>query len=134
MNCASSKLPADEQFAKVKNFDFTKDSIESVGFLGLKGVFTTLDSLHSYELLARTMGKPSMPVFEGHRWVLDTEFGRQMLNGVNPVVIEKCSSLPEYFPVTNEMVQSYLTRGLTLEEEMEVRLVKPSLVINCMHT
>ena len=121
MNCASSKLPADEQFAKVKNFDFTKDSIESVGFLGLKGVFTTLDSLHSYELLARTMGKPSMPVFEGHRWVLDAEFGRQMLNGVNPVVIERCSSLPEYFPVTNEMVQNYLTRGLSLEKEMEVR-------------
>ena len=61
-----------------------------------------------------------MPVFEGHRWVLDVEFGRQMLNGVNPVVIEKCSSLPDYFPVTNEMVKSYLTRGLSLEEEMEV--------------
>ena len=109
-----------EQFAKVKNFDFTKDAIETTGFLGLKGVFTALDSLHSYELLARTMGKPSMPVFEGHRWVLDVEFGRQMLNGVNPVVIEKCSSLPDYFPVTNEMVKSYLTRGLSLEEEMEV--------------
>lgn len=123
INSASSKLPADEQFAKVKNFDFTKDAIEATGFLGLKGVFTSLDSLHGYELLARTMGKPSMPAFEGHRWVLDAEFGRQMLNGVNPVVIEKCSSLPDYFPVTTEMVKGYLTRGLTLEEEMEVGLM-----------
>ena len=37
--------------------------------------------------------------------------------------IEKCSSLPDYFPVTTEMVKGYLTRGLTLEEEMEVGLM-----------
>ena len=46
-----------------------------------------------------------------------------MLNGVNPVVIEKCTALPPNFPVTNELVQPFLTRGLTLEQEMEVRSV-----------
>ena len=48
-------------------------------------------------------------------------FGYQFLNGCNPCVIERCSELPSNFPVTNEMVQSFLDRGRTLEEEIKVK-------------
>jgi hypothetical protein len=44
-----------------------------------------------------------------------------MLNGVNPVIIEKCTAIPSNFPVTNDMVKEFLNRGLTLEQEIEVR-------------
>lgn len=50
-------------------------------------------------------------------------FGYQFLNGCNPVVIEKCTKLPDKLPVTNEMVSVCLERGLTLEEEIQVDLL-----------
>ena len=53
-------------------------------------------------------------------WMKDEEFGRQMLNGVNPIVIEKCKTLPSNFEVTNDMVEPFLNQGKTLEEEMKV--------------
>lgn len=47
-------------------------------------------------------------------------FGYQFLNGCNPVLIRRCTKLPEKLPVTTEMVECSLERQLTLEEEVEV--------------
>lgn len=48
-------------------------------------------------------------------------FGYQFLNGCNPVLIQRCTKLPEKLPVTTEMVECSLERQLTLEQEVEVR-------------
>lgn len=53
-------------------------------------------------------------------WNEDLMFGYQFLNGCNPVMISKCRSLPDNFAVTQEMVESSLDRGLTLQEELKV--------------
>jgi len=45
--------------------------------------------------------------------------GRQVLTGISPLVMEKCTCLPEYFNVTNDDVVGVL-EGKTLEEEMAV--------------
>jgi len=63
---------------------------------------------------------PGLMISQAHRWITDEEFGRQILNGVNPVVIRKCSILPDNFPVTNDMVKHLLVRNMTLQEEMKV--------------
>ncbi|KAL1276673.1 hypothetical protein QQF64_036296 [Cirrhinus molitorella] len=52
-------------------------------------------------------------------WNKDEMFGYQFLNGCNPVMIRKCMRLPDKFPVTHEMVQHSLKRGLTLQEELQ---------------
>ena len=61
-----------------------------------------------------------MKICQASRWITDEEFGRQILNGVNPVVIRRCSTLPDNFPVTSDMVKSSLVRNMSLQEEMEV--------------
>ena len=96
---------------------------------------TSVSSLHDFEFIATTLEKenlkdsdppkdlptdPNIPAYEGYRWVSDVEFGRQILNGVNPVLIRKCTKIPDNFAVTNEMVQPLMNSGKTLEEEMKV--------------
>ena len=97
----------------------------------------SLENLHDFEFIATTIetenlknadppqqlpDDPNIPTYEGYRWVSDVEFGRQILNGVNPVLIQKCTKIPEKFAVTSEMVQPFMHNGKTLEEEMKVSL------------
>ncbi|KAL2769966.1 polyunsaturated fatty acid 5-lipoxygenase isoform 1 [Daubentonia madagascariensis] len=53
------------------------------------------------------------------RWQEDDMFGYQFLNGCNPVLIRRCTQLPEKLPVTTEMVECSLERELTLEQEVQ---------------
>ncbi|XP_074486016.1 polyunsaturated fatty acid lipoxygenase ALOX15B-like [Sebastes fasciatus] len=46
-------------------------------------------------------------------WKEDAFFGYQYLNGVNPMLIRRCSALPENFPVTDRKV------SLSLTDEMQ---------------
>eukprot|EP00731_Ephydatia_muelleri_P012489 Em0006g1383a len=119
IDVSSLNLPSDEQFGVVKGIDFTKDGIASAVILEFTAVFTYIDSLSQFEQLAKAMGKPEFPTYELSRWMRDEEFGRQMLNGVNPMVIERCATLPPNFPVTSSMVKSSMDSGLSLEDEMK---------------
>ncbi|XP_077057678.1 polyunsaturated fatty acid 5-lipoxygenase-like [Siphateles boraxobius] len=51
-------------------------------------------------------------------WSKDYMFGYQFLNGCNPVMIRKCMAIPVKFPVTHEMVEGFLKKGVTLQEEL----------------
>ena len=62
---------------------------------------------------------PIVP-YELARWTSDADFGRLILNGVNCVIIKRCTVLPQYFPVTQDMVYQSLVRGDVLKEEMKV--------------
>lgn len=115
------ELPADEQFDTVKNFDFTKTGLESVAGIFSKSLCITVDELHDFEEIADALGG-DRPLYQAGRWATDVEFGRQMLNAVNPIVIQRCITLPSNFPVTNDMVKPFLVRGLSLEEEMKVNM------------
>ena len=70
--------------------------------------------------MATVLKSSKISVYNGDRWTTDVEFGRQILNGVNPVVIKRCTELPSNFHVTNEMVKSSLSGGKTLLEEIKV--------------
>lgn len=67
-----------------------------------------------------SLHSPSADYVAEH-WKEDDIYGAQFLNGVNPNVIKRCSELPRNFPVTNEMVKSFLAQGSSLQHEMKVR-------------
>ena len=116
----SQSLTNDEQFGLVKNINFTSNTAVSTVAVLVKNAISHIDSLSDYEKLATVMGQPAIATYKNDRWNKDEEFGRQILNGVNPILIRRCLALPSNFPVTNDMVKSSLVRGLTLEDEMKV--------------
>ncbi len=61
-----------------------------------------------------------LPEYATEHWKEDDFFGYQFLNAINPNIIKKCSELPPNFPVTDEMVKSFLEKGSSLQKEMEV--------------
>ncbi|KAL0615839.1 Polyunsaturated fatty acid 5-lipoxygenase, partial [Plecturocebus cupreus] len=66
------------------------------------------------------MGLPSLLVERVmNHWQEDLMFGYQFLNGCNPVLIRRCTELPEKLPVTTEMVECSLERQLSLEQEIQ---------------
>uniref|UniRef100_A0A8C6T4N3 Lipoxygenase domain-containing protein n=1 Tax=Neogobius melanostomus TaxID=47308 RepID=A0A8C6T4N3_9GOBI len=73
-----SDLPSEVQFSSTKNKDFKYRMC-----LLLLAVFLEYVKRH---------------------WKEDAFFGYQFLNGVNPMMIRRCDSLPENFPVTDDMV------------------------------
>ncbi|XP_072551460.1 polyunsaturated fatty acid lipoxygenase ALOX15B-like [Salminus brasiliensis] len=77
----------------------TWDSIEDVGGI-------SFEKTKTYEYVQKN-------------WKKDDFFGYQFLNGVNPMMIKRCSEIPENFPVTNDMVKSSLPKTGTLEKEIE---------------
>lgn len=148
-----SKPPLDEKFEKVKDTNFLGKKFEGAAYAFSGAIFEKLQqelssllgievshnhsakSLHDFHNIAallegdNTLGNPNLEegeliVCEASRWTSDVEFGRQILNGVNCVIIKRCTELPDNFPVKNEMVKNLLSRGLTLEQEMEVRINK----------
>ena len=57
------------------------------------------------------------------RTVLDDEdFSRYFLSGQNPFSLRRMTSLPPNFEVTDDMVADFLHRGVTLAEEIKVRI------------
>lgn len=116
-------IPADEEFTRVKNINFNMSGLEAIAKLKLTGLVTSVNDLSDYAKFAKVLNpEEAIPLYEAGRWTSDVEFGRQVLNGVNPMVIKKCTTIPAKFPVTEDMVKPYLARGLSLKEELEVSL------------
>ena len=113
-------LPTEEGFHSVKNVNF----YGSGGFDAIDAATAVIlpkgQTMSEYEKMAKLHPVPDVRVYELGRWTSDVEFGRQILNGVNPVVIRRCSSALKQFPVTEEMVKGLIDRGQTLKEAMEV--------------
>ncbi|XP_046394318.1 polyunsaturated fatty acid 5-lipoxygenase-like [Ischnura elegans] len=111
-------LPADEAFSAKYMLDF----------LSLKGAlmaqtmylrltterWTSLEDLKNVYLENSQLYMPKV----ANMWMDDEWFGRQRVQGVNPVLITLCQEIPEKFGVTDEMVEPFL-EGLTLEQALQ---------------
>ncbi|XP_075908425.1 polyunsaturated fatty acid 5-lipoxygenase-like [Petromyzon marinus] len=115
-------LPCDTRFDDEKSADFNLSFLQSVQDLGLR-VFMNLDGMSwtKIEDFRRlfTRVKSEIAEYISHHWDQDWFFGYQFMNGVNPVLIKRCTKLPENFPVTTNMVKSSLVRECSLEDEIK---------------
>ncbi|XP_074531835.1 polyunsaturated fatty acid 5-lipoxygenase-like isoform X2 [Halichoeres trimaculatus] len=120
-----SDLPPDVKFRNEKDGDFLANFIKGIGNLGLNGLKdlfqSSFSSFEDFEKVFITIQNNSSDIQEYVRlhWKEDVFFGYQFLNGCNPIIIQKCTKLPDKFPVTNEMVSASLVRKMTLEQEIK---------------
>ncbi|XP_068178376.1 hydroperoxide isomerase ALOXE3-like [Antennarius striatus] len=104
-------------FTKTTEFLFTASSglaeLQLTGLADIQERWTDLDAISRIFWYKRT----NISDYVQAHWKDDAFFGYQFLNGVNPMMIKRCSALPSNLPVTNDMV--FLQGQTTLEVEMQ---------------
>ena len=121
INDQVSNIPSDEEFGALRGFDFLENGLKAKCQMMLIAKLASIEVLSDFEKLASALGVPQFVTHHLARWTRDEEFGRQILNGVNPTMIQKCVALPSNFAVTGAMVHESLVRGMSLEEEIKVQ-------------
>ncbi|XP_061914186.1 polyunsaturated fatty acid 5-lipoxygenase-like isoform X1 [Entelurus aequoreus] len=115
-------LPRDIQFESDKEGDFALNYAKAMVNLCVNDFMnlfqSSWSSLAEFETIFCTIKNPTSEYVMEH-WKDDYIISYQFLNGCNPGMIQKCTKLPDKFPVTNEMVAASLKRNLTLEQEVE---------------
>uniref|UniRef100_A0A8C8M7Q2 Uncharacterized protein n=1 Tax=Oncorhynchus tshawytscha TaxID=74940 RepID=A0A8C8M7Q2_ONCTS len=86
---------------------------------GKGGHFDISVKSNSYKNKGFIFLTPFLLEYVSEHWKEDDFFGSQFLNGTNPNVIQRCTTLPPNFAVTDEMVQPFLEDGSSLATEMQ---------------
>jgi arachidonate 5-lipoxygenase len=111
------------RFTDNKNRNFTNNAMKALNNAMRKRIYTKIQRFETFDdfrQLSKGLKDSDMPPWVvKDTWRTDEEFGRQMINGTNPTFVKRCRSLPQNFPVTNAHVNGLLSRGKTLEQEME---------------
>uniref|UniRef100_A0A674B3R9 Arachidonate 5-lipoxygenase n=1 Tax=Salmo trutta TaxID=8032 RepID=A0A674B3R9_SALTR len=107
------ELPRDIQFDSEKGVDFILNYSKFMHMFQ-----SSWNDFADFERIFVRI-KNTISEYVMQHWKEDFMFGYQYLNGCNPVMIQKCTKLPEKFPVTHDMVADCLEREMTLEEEIE---------------
>ena len=116
-------IPKDSQFSDEATRSFYRGSLRGAANLGLCYLYTLWGSWDDFDHFKKlfTGWVSDVPkIAQDNRWMDDTMFGYQYLNGCHPVVITRCEEMPSNFPVTDDLVETFLDRRMTLTEEIEV--------------
>ncbi|XP_059125423.1 polyunsaturated fatty acid lipoxygenase ALOX15B isoform X3 [Peromyscus eremicus] len=109
------------KYSEVKNARFYLKVYSAFTELKIKGFLNRTGLWRSLREMRRMFHFHKTPAAEyvfAH-WQEDAFFASQFLNGLNPVLIRRCHSLPKNFPVTDEMVAPVLGPGTSLQAELE---------------
>ncbi|XP_049425177.1 polyunsaturated fatty acid 5-lipoxygenase-like isoform X2 [Epinephelus fuscoguttatus] len=114
-----SDLPSEVQFSFTKKAGFKLTAAVGLAELKVKGLadsrknWTCIDDIEGVFWFNRT----DISDYVQKHWKEDALFAYQFLNGVNPILIRRCSALPHNFPVTDDMV--FPSGQFSLADEME---------------
>ncbi|XP_062943208.1 polyunsaturated fatty acid 5-lipoxygenase isoform X1 [Cynocephalus volans] len=115
-------LPRDIQFDSEKGVDFVLNYSKAMENLFINRFMHMFQSSwNDFADFEKIFVKISNTISERvmNHWQEDLMFGYQFLNGCNPVLIQRCTELPEKLPVTTKMVECSLERKLSLEQEVQ---------------
>ncbi|XP_045068577.1 hydroperoxide isomerase ALOXE3 [Coregonus clupeaformis] len=117
---SASDLPAEVRFSFTKDLEFKFTAVKALIDLNLAGLSTNKEQWKSMDELSHVFNSRKTDVYDyvEKNWKKDVFFGYQLLNGLNPMMIHRCSKLPENFPVTEDMVKDSLF-GNSLEKEIQ---------------
>uniref|UniRef100_A0A673VZB8 Hydroperoxide isomerase ALOXE3-like n=1 Tax=Salmo trutta TaxID=8032 RepID=A0A673VZB8_SALTR len=117
---STSELPAEVRFSFTKDLEFKFTAAKALVQLNLAGLSTNKEQWKSLGELSHVFNSRKTDVYDyvEKNWKKDEFFGYQLLNGLNPMMIHRCSKLPENFPVTEDMVKASLF-GKSLESEFQ---------------
>ncbi|XP_030644131.1 arachidonate 15-lipoxygenase B-like [Chanos chanos] len=114
-------LPDEVRFSFGKKTEFRLTQVSAILELRLQSLADRKEPWTNFEQLDHVFAERRTDTFEYVRqhWREDEFFGSQLLNGINPILIQKCSELPRKFPVTDDMVKAFLPSGSSLKNEMK---------------
>ncbi|XP_076843086.1 hydroperoxide isomerase ALOXE3-like isoform X2 [Brachyhypopomus gauderio] len=110
----TSELPPEVQFSRTKDISFQGNSTIAFTELKLETWRHLSDVWNNLEELQQLFQCHDETTFDyvKHHWDSDEFFGYQLLNGLNPMMIQCCSELPLNFPVTDDMVKFSLKKEI----------------------
>uniref|UniRef100_A0A3Q1IQY7 Uncharacterized protein n=1 Tax=Anabas testudineus TaxID=64144 RepID=A0A3Q1IQY7_ANATE len=98
-------LPYEVHFSFTKNTEFAFTASAGLAELNLKGLAASKESWSNIDDINRVFWVKHTKTsdYVQKHWKEDAFFGYQFLNGVNPMLIRRCSELPKNFPVIDAM-------------------------------
>ncbi|KAM8843183.1 polyunsaturated fatty acid lipoxygenase ALOX15B-like [Synchiropus picturatus] len=110
-------IPDRFQFNATKSTEFLLTAASGLVEINLKGYANCTNNWANLEAISKVFHNKTTPISEyvSKNWKDDGFFGYQYLNGINPILIQQCKSLPDNFPVTDAMVASILQGSLCQE-------------------
>ncbi|XP_068198242.1 hydroperoxide isomerase ALOXE3-like [Antennarius striatus] len=116
-----SELPAEIRFTDVRETEILDTKRIMALEFKLKGLIGSTEQWENMEDMKNIFWceKTEMSEYVTEHWKEDDFYGYQFLNGVNPILIKRCSELPSNFPVTEEMMKPFLEEGTCLQREIE---------------
>ncbi|XP_042341049.1 LOW QUALITY PROTEIN: polyunsaturated fatty acid lipoxygenase ALOX15B-like [Plectropomus leopardus] len=114
-----SDLPSEVRFSFTKTREFRFTALTALAELRLKGLADSTENWPDIDAINRVFCCKQTDILDyvQEHWREDALFGYQFLNGVNPILIRRCSALPDNFPVTDDMV--FPSGQCSLADEME---------------
>nr|XP_033481043.1 arachidonate 15-lipoxygenase B-like isoform X2 [Epinephelus lanceolatus] len=114
-----SDLPSEVQFSFTKDAEFKLTAVAGLAELYLNGLADSRENWLDIDDIKGVFRSKRTDIsdYVQEHWKEDVLFAYQFLNGVNPMLIRRCSALPDNFPVTDDMV--FPSGQFSLENEME---------------
>ncbi|XP_070769646.1 arachidonate 12-lipoxygenase, 12R-type-like [Enoplosus armatus] len=112
-------LPLEVRFSFTKTTEFYFTAATGLAELQLEGLADCKEKWTDIDAISRAFScnRTVMSDYVHKHWKEDAFFGYQYLNGVNPMLIRRCTALPKNFPVTDGMV--FLQGQCSLADEIK---------------